>query len=60
MDRFVLSHEILNIVCWCFGAVGTPGYIPNPAVKHSNTDGTYIVGRVGRRQHIVLNINSGK
>ena len=36
MGRFFL----LNIVCWCFGAVGTPGHIPNPAVKHGNTDGT--------------------
>jgi len=36
--------------------VGTPGHIPNPAVKHSNTDGTYIVGRVGRRQLTMLNI----
>ncbi len=47
--------QLLNFVCWCFGTVGTPGHIPNPAVKHRSTDGTCIAGRVGERQHREFN-----
>ena len=53
-----VHYHLLSLVCWCFGTVGTPGHIPNPAVKHRNTDGTRIAGRVGRRQHRGFNIQN--
>ena len=44
----------LSVLCWCFVGGGTPVLIPNTAVKPSRADGTR-KGRVGRRQHRVLN-----
>ena len=43
-------YDILNILFWWFVAGATPVLIPNTAVKSSTTDGTHLLGRVGRRQ----------
>lgn len=39
---------------WCFDAMGTPGNIPNPAVKHGRSDGSR-KARVARRQLFEFN-----
>ena len=48
------GRDGLSAPCWCFVGGGTPVLIPNTAVKPSRADGTR-KGRVGRRQHRVLN-----